>query len=168
MKHLIFGFYLLALVAGTASLSQALLFWQRYRKAVIKWYGFFLLSLYLILLSFLAQLYSEIAELADAKLMQSVLWILTAGGGLAFVFIAPYFYHALIGLEFVRWRRICFFALDVLLVLAALVELAFPTQPVAVAILMSSLFGMIAYGLVLITVKLKKCTKLINYPMYSA
>lgn len=43
MRHLILAFYLLALIAGTTSLSQTFMIWQRHRKPVIRRYGFFLL-----------------------------------------------------------------------------------------------------------------------------
>lgn len=45
MTHLTLALYLLALLAGTASLSQTFMIWQRYRKAVIRRYCFSLLGL---------------------------------------------------------------------------------------------------------------------------
>jgi hypothetical protein len=49
VNHLKLLFYLLALLAGAASLAQTFLIQQRYRKAVIRRYGLFLLSLFLLL-----------------------------------------------------------------------------------------------------------------------
>ena len=147
-------FYLLALVAGTAALSQTFLIWQRYRKTVIRWYGLFLLSLYLILIFFMADLYAGIAGLAGNRVMQSVLWFFPAGGSLLFIVVAPYFYHSLLGLPMPLGERVAFLSLDVLVFLAAGVDLAVPGQPIALIVLIGSLFGMIAFGLVLIAVKL--------------
>jgi hypothetical protein len=55
VSHLKLLLYLLALLPGSASLAQTFLIWQRYRKAVIRRYGLFLLSLFLLLLGFTAQ-----------------------------------------------------------------------------------------------------------------
>jgi hypothetical protein len=41
MRHLLFAFCLLALIAGTASLAQTVMIWRRYRKLVIRRYGYF-------------------------------------------------------------------------------------------------------------------------------
>ncbi len=154
MIHLLLVFYLIALVAGTAALSQTLLIWQRYRKTVIRWYGLFLLSLYLILIFFMADLYAGITGLAGNRVMQGVLWILPAGGSLLFIVVAPSFYHSLLGLPMPLGERIAFLSLDALVFAAAGVDLAVPGQPVALIVLIGSLFGMIAFGLVLIAVRL--------------
>jgi DNA-binding CsgD family transcriptional regulator len=53
VNHLKLLFYLLAMLAGSASLAHTFLIWQRYRKAVIRRYGWFLLSLFLLLLGFI-------------------------------------------------------------------------------------------------------------------
>jgi DNA-binding CsgD family transcriptional regulator len=53
VNHLKQLFYLLAMLAGSASLAHTFLIWQRYRKAVIRRYGWFLLSLFLLLLGFI-------------------------------------------------------------------------------------------------------------------
>ena len=41
-------FYVLALMFASASMSMTLMIWQRYRKAIIRSYGLFLISLTLI------------------------------------------------------------------------------------------------------------------------
>jgi DNA-binding CsgD family transcriptional regulator len=148
-------FYLLALVAGTASLSQTILIYQRYRKAVIRRYAFFLLSLSFILISFLVERYAEAASLSGSNAVENIRWMLQAIGGLGFIFTAPYFYHSLLGLQVVSWQRFAFLGVDVIVLLAALAYLVFPAHPVAIAVLIGSLFGMIAYGLVLISVKMR-------------
>jgi len=155
MLHLTFAFYLVALMAGAASLSQTFLIWQRHGKTVIRWYGFFLLSLLLILLSFLARLYAQVSGLGADRTAESIVWMLQAAGSLIFIVTAPYFYHSLIGMVFPRWVRILFFFLDVLVFLAAIVNLLFPALAAAIIILIAGLFGMIAYGLILIAVKLR-------------
>ncbi len=154
MIHLRFAFYLLALAAGTAAISQTFLIGRRYRKTVIRWYGLFLLSLYGILLSFLLRLYGEVAGLTGDRALENLLGIVQAAGGLTYILTAPYFYHALLGLPFGRPLRFAFLGLDVLVVLAAAVNLVLPGQPAAMAALIGSLFGMIIYGLALIAWKL--------------
>ena len=76
MIHLTFAFYLLALIAGTVSLSQTFIIFERYRKIVIRRYGFFLLSSYLILLAFMAGLYAEVASLSGSRVVDNVVLIL--------------------------------------------------------------------------------------------
>ena len=152
--HLIFIFYLLALVAGTAALSQTFVIWQRYRKVVIKRYGFFQLAIYFILLSFMAGLYGRIASLSGNRALGNIVWILQAFGGLTYIIVAPHFYHSLLGLSLGRWKRILFFVVDVGAVAGAMVGLAFPSYNLAWILLSGALFGMIAYGLVLVAVKL--------------
>jgi DNA-binding CsgD family transcriptional regulator len=155
MLHLIFAFYLVALMAGAASLSQTFLIWQRHRKTVIRWYGFFLLSLLLILLSFLSRLYVQMAGIGNSRTAQSIVWILQAAGSLTLIVVAPYFYHSLIGMAFPRRARILCFSIDVIVFLAAIINLLFPFMAAPIIVLIAGLFGMIVYGLVLIAVKLR-------------
>jgi DNA-binding CsgD family transcriptional regulator len=154
VKHLLLLFYLMALVAGSAAISQAFLIWQRYRRAVIRWYALFLLSLLLVLLYFLAAQYAAVTGLSGDRTMQAVLWILPAAGSLLFIVVAPYFYASLLGLAMPRALRFLFLALDAVVFAAAGLDLAVPAQPVALVVLLGSLFGMIAGGIVLIAVKL--------------
>ena len=154
MQHLTLAFYLCALIAGTASLAQTLLLWQRYRKLVIRRYAYFLLSLYLVLLGFLVDLYTRIVQLSSTIEARSIIWILQAGGGTLYIFICPYFFHSLTGLPVPKWQRIMFFTLDALVVAAALASIAFPDwQPVSIA-LSGILFAMIVYGIVYLAARL--------------
>ena len=154
MPHLRLLFYLLALLAGSASLAQTFLIWQRYRKAVIRRYGFFLLSLFLLLLGFTLQLYARILGWEASAAARHAVWILFAAGGLSFIFCAPPFYHSLLGLPFTGWVRGLFFALDVLAAAAALANLLFPGLRFTGVALNLLLFGLILYGLVLIAANL--------------
>jgi DNA-binding CsgD family transcriptional regulator len=152
--HLIFIFYLFALVAGTAALSQTFVIWQRYRTLVITRYGFFQLAMYFILLSFMVGLYARTASLSGNRALENIVWILQAIGGLTYIIAAPYFYHSLLGLSLGRWKRVLFFVVDAAAVAGAVVDLAFPSYSLARILLSGTLFAMIAYGLVLIAVKL--------------
>jgi DNA-binding CsgD family transcriptional regulator len=154
MLHLILGFYLLALLAGTAALSMTFMIWQRHRKAVIRRYGWFLLGLYLLLLSFMAGLYIRIMGWSQEPAARHVLWILQAAGGLAFIICAPPFYDSLLGLRPRTWKRILFFTLDAATVLASGLNLIFPSFAFTAILLNAILFALIAYGLVLIAVNL--------------
>jgi DNA-binding CsgD family transcriptional regulator len=154
MLHLILGFYLLALLAGTASLSLTFMIWQRHRKVVIRRYGWFLLALYLLLLSFMAGLYARIMGWEQTEAAQHVRWILQAAGGLSFIFCAPPFYDALLGLKTRTWKRGLFFALDGVTVLAALLNLIVPSLAFTSVLLNAILFALITYGLVLVAANL--------------
>jgi hypothetical protein len=102
MNHLILSFYLLALIAGTASITQTVLIYLRYRKIVVKQYGFFLLALYLFLFVFAIDLYARITSIADRRAVQNLVWIFQAAGGFTFIFTSPYFFHGLIGIEITK------------------------------------------------------------------
>jgi DNA-binding CsgD family transcriptional regulator len=156
MNHLKLLLYLLALLAGAASLAQTFLIWQRYRKAVIRRYGLFLLSLFLLLLGFSLQLYARIAGWEGIAAARHAVWILFAAGGLAFIFCAPPFYHSLLGLPFTGWVRVAFFLLDVLAAAAALANLLLPGLAFTGIALNLLLFALVLYGLVLIALNLSK------------
>ena len=154
MIHLTFAFYLLALVAGTAAISQTFLAWQTHRKAVIRWYGLFLLALFLVLLYFLAELYTRIAAIAQDRATRSLLWIFQAAGSLMVICTAPWFYHSLLGLALPRAVRIAYFAVDAVAFIAAGIDLVSPGQRAVTALLIATLFGTIAYVLVLMAARL--------------
>jgi len=156
MTHLTFAFYVLALIAGTASIHQTILIYLRYRKRVIKQYGFFLLALYLFLVAFALELYGRIGAIADSHALRNLLWIFQAAGGITYIFASPYFYHSLIGIDMTRCKRIAFFVIDVLVVAAAFADVALPALVVTDITLNALLFGMIAYGLVLIAANLRR------------
>ena len=158
MQHLTFAFYFLALIAGTASLHQTILIYLRYRKRAIKHYGYFLLALYLFLIAFMIELYGRIAAVEDSGAVQNLFWIFQAAGGLSYILTAPSFYHSLMGIDLTGGKRIAFFAIDIFAVVAVLADVAFPALVVTEAVLSSLLFGMIAYGLVLIGVNLNRIT----------
>ena len=150
------AFYLLALLAGTVSISQTFMVWQRYRKPVIRTYGYFLLSLYLILLGFLADMYASIASLDGTVEARSIVWILHAAGGVLFIAASPSFYHSLVDLALSQAKRIVFFSIDALVCLAALANVAFPWWAPATIFLSGVLFAMIVYGLAFITANLRR------------
>ncbi len=155
MPHLILAFYILALIAGTAALSQTLLLWRRHRKIVIRRYALFLLSLLLILLGFLVDLYARVAGLAGLAESRITVWILQAAGGLLYIFTCPFFFHSLAGLEVKGAARVAFFAIDAAVLLLAAANIASPSFQPAVYALSGALFGMIAYGILFIALHLR-------------
>jgi DNA-binding CsgD family transcriptional regulator len=155
VPHLTIAFYALALIAGTASLTQTFMIWQRHRKPVIRRYGVFLLALYLVLAGFLVDLYARITALSHTAEARAITWILLAGGGILYIFICPYFFHSLAGLSLTRAGRIIFSLIDALACLGAAANIAFPSYaPVTIA-LSGILFAMIAYGIIFIAIHLK-------------
>jgi DNA-binding CsgD family transcriptional regulator len=154
VRHLVMAFYLLAMAAGSASLAQTLMVWQRQRKPVIRAYGWFLLSLFLILVGFLVDSYASLAMPGGGEAARIAAWIAQAAGGILFIVTSPFFYHRLVDLPVGRARRVAFFALDALVGLAAVSALAFPHWVPAFVFLAAVLFGMIVYGLVFIALRL--------------
>jgi hypothetical protein len=97
-------------VVGSATIGQTFMIWQRYRKIVIKRYGYFLLSLFLVVLGFLSDRYTRMTLLSDFREAQSIIWI----------------FHSLFGLSPASWLRIVFFIVDALTVIAVLTNIAVP------------------------------------------
>jgi DNA-binding CsgD family transcriptional regulator len=151
VPHLVLAFYLLAVIAGTASLAQTVMIWRRYRKLVIRRYGYFLLSLYLLVLGFLVVQYARITSLRGAGEAGT---LLLAGGSIVFIFICPWFFNSLIGRDFSRPARVLFFAIDAAVCCAAAANTAFPRFLPLTLGLIAVLFAMIAYGIVFIAVHL--------------
>lgn len=155
MEHLIFVFYILALFAGAAALGQTILLYLRFRKPVIKYYGLFLLSLLFFLFMFITDLYGTIAGVTSV-ILDSLLWLFQAVGGILFVLCAPYFYATLLGIVLSQRKKIVFFILDALLLVAVFTYVVVPSLSFTVIILNLLLFGMIGYGLLLILIHLKR------------
>lgn len=156
MTHLIFVFYIVGLLAGAASLAQTAMIQLRYRKPVIRYYGLFLLSLYLILTSFTVLLYGRIAGLPRQGAVAHIAWIFQAAGGIGYIFIAPFFYHALLGLDLNRGRRNGFYLVDALVLVLVAADLALPSLKAIELALSAILFAMIGYGLLLIAASLPR------------
>jgi DNA-binding CsgD family transcriptional regulator len=155
MPHVVFVFYLVALVAGAVSISQALMIWQRYRKVVIRRYAYFLAALLLVLLGFIVDAYVPLTSLSATPALHALVWVLQAAGGVLYIVICPYFFHSLMGRVFPAWQRWFFLALDALVVLAALANLAFPAVGAFPLGLGAVLFSMILYGLVYTAIHLR-------------
>jgi DNA-binding CsgD family transcriptional regulator len=154
MQHLVFGIYLLALVAGAASIMETFMIWQRYRRVAIRRYGLFLCALYLILLGFMVDLYARTASGSVSVEVASVVWILQAAGGCLYIFIAPYFFNSLAGLSVPPWQRIFFAVIDALVVIAAIANIVVPRWAFVAIALSGILFAMILYGVVFIAIHL--------------
>jgi DNA-binding CsgD family transcriptional regulator len=152
VPHLVLAFYLLALIAGTASLAQTFMIWHRYRKLVIRRYGYFLLSLYLLVLGFLVNQYGRIAALTGAAEAGT---LLLAGGSTVYVFISPFFLHSLIGRATSRPVRTFFFVIDAVVCAGAVLNIAFPRFIPLTLALVGILFAMIAWGILFIAVHLR-------------
>jgi len=148
MPHLILAFYLVALMAGSFSISLALMIWQRYRKPVIRRYAVFLVSLLLVLLGFTVDLYAEVAGLSFVVAVRALVWVFQAAGGTLFIVICPWLFHSLAGRPLPAWQRWLFLGIDAAVVLAALANLAFPAVAAVSAALSGALFAMIVYGMV--------------------
>jgi DNA-binding CsgD family transcriptional regulator len=144
MRHLVLGIYLLALIAGAASIMETFMIWQRYRRAAIKRYGLFLSALFLILLGFIVDLYARSAPPLPAA--ADIVWVFQAAGGCLFIFICPYLFHSLAGKEVVLWQKILFAVIDAVVVFGALAAIAFPRAVFLQIGLGAVLFAMIVYG----------------------
>ena len=119
---------------------------------MIRRYGYFLLSLYLLVLGFLVAQYGRVTALPGATEAGT---LLLAGGSLVYIFIGPYFFNSLIGRELSRPGRILFFVVDAVVCAAAAVNIAFPRLFLVTLGLTGVLFAMIAYGIVFIAAHMR-------------
>jgi DNA-binding CsgD family transcriptional regulator len=139
-------------MAGSASVSQAILMYLRFKKPVVKLYTFFLVSLFCFLLAFLTDLYSSLSGLSATSGIESLNWLFQAAGIIIFFFCAPYFYHTLLGLELGPVKKVFFFSIDSSIVIAV-VTYIFIIQITTITIILNLLLlAMIGYGLILILI----------------
>lgn len=152
--HLQILVYVLGLIAGTVAITLAAAFYRRYRKKSLRYYALFLSSLAAILVSFLVDAYLRLTNLGDTA--QAFVWLAGAVGGLFFIFVAPFFYHALLGIPLPGALRSAYLALGVFAVVVAVIEAIMPAATWTDLVLSVVLFGMVAYGLILLVVFLRR------------
>jgi len=154
VAHLVLAFYLLAVIAGTASLAQTVMIWQRYRKPVIRRYGAFLLCLYLLVLGFSIDRYASLTMLSGTVEARALVWLFLAGGSILYIVVSPFFFFSLVGRAPGRAARNLFVAVDAVVCAAAAANVAMPRLLPLTLGLVGVLFAMIAYGIVFIAVHL--------------
>lgn len=157
MVHLRFLLYLLALVSGVVAITLTTGYYRRYKKPTIRLYGLFLVSLAVVLVSFLLGAYGEATGLS--REFEPVVWFLSGAGGLFFFYLAPFFYHALLGISQPSTVTRLYVGLDVVATGLAITDAISPQLLWTDLTLALLLFGMIAYGLVLLLVRLGRVSE---------
>jgi DNA-binding CsgD family transcriptional regulator len=96
---------------------------------------------------------NELVILSGAHRLFLIAALINSLGSIAYVFVAPFFYHAVLGIPMTPWTRRFYLAFD-LLVLFFVVGLAWERyRGLAVIVLHALLFGMVLYGVVLVALR---------------
>lgn len=117
MSDIIFLVYILSLISGSATLGIGISIYLKYRRPVIRWFLWFLFSLFLILLSFIFSHYNVNARTVwiDYSLLAD---ISGKTGSVCFIAAAPFFFCSLLGFRAgKRWKILNGILLLVLIVL---------------------------------------------------
>ncbi len=140
----------LALTGGTASITALVFAYREQHRRLAVSYSLFLGSLWIIVFAFgvneLSRLTADVELFLVAALGNSL-------GSIAYVFVAPSFYHAVLGTPMTSRLRRCYVAFDALLA-CFVIGLAWERyRGLAVIVLHSMLFVMVLYGIVLIALR---------------
>ncbi|HEY9594175.1 MAG TPA: helix-turn-helix transcriptional regulator [Spirochaetia bacterium] len=147
--------YGIALLVGVASIMETFMIWQRYRRIVMRHYGLFLVSLFLVLLGFTVDQYARIVFVRTSADLRAAVWLIQAIGSTLFVVICPWLFHSLAGREISPMGKAVFSVIDAAVILAALASVAFPRVEAIPLALSALLFAMIGYAIVFTAVCLR-------------
>jgi DNA-binding CsgD family transcriptional regulator len=141
-------------MAGTSAVTVGLVLYRRLRKPLLFWYEWFLLSLFLLQTSFFVQWYSGSGD-PPRDFFSGAVWLfLQISGAFIFILIAPFFYHALVGMTLSRRTRLVSGVLNSVLIILFFLYLIRPANVVTGVLLNLLLFGMILYGIILVAFNL--------------
>lgn len=154
--HLLFWLYVAALVSGSASIGIALFIRSQHRKPVVGLFALFLASLFFIVLSMSLESYAMLLDPASARVVTIVaLAVMVVGAG-GYMFAAPFFYHALVGVTLGRGVTALYLTLAAIFVPLSLSIFILPTFRPTLIALNVMLFGMVAYGIVYIGIRYRR------------
>ena len=137
-----------ALGLGVASITLTLLIAREQHRRLALAYAWFLASLWLIVLSFAVTSFVHIARGGSA--IATVGFVISATGSLAYVLIAPSFYHALLGIGRKRVVLIIYRVVHVATILLAGCLFIPTLRPAVAATLNLILFAIVLYGIILV------------------
>ena len=158
MIHLKLVYMLIVLASGVVALSIAGSVYHRRRKRVLLDFGGFLLSLLLILASFLPELYLRAGATLDETIAVAVAWLIMAAGSSVYVWVAPGFYYRILGLPVTRAARIARLSVAVLFQIGVILFFVLRFSRVISVALNTILFAAVAYGIILLGANVRKLT----------
>lgn len=150
MIHAKLVYMLIVLMSGVVALSIAGSIYRRRGKRLLLDYGGFLLSLLLILCSFLPELYLLAGATVSERTVSVLSWIFMAAGSSLYVWIAPGFYYRLLGIRPTAALRRVGVVVAGIFELGVVAFFAFRFSDGIAIALNSILFAMVAYGIILI------------------
>ncbi|OHD54569.1 MAG: hypothetical protein A2Y33_03445 [Spirochaetes bacterium GWF1_51_8] len=151
-----FWVFLFSLITGFASILLAFFIYLKYRKIAVLFYIFFLFSLFLIILYFFFHNFGGVATHLGTMPDDPFVLLIQYIGSYAFIVVAPFFYHYILGLEIGRGKKIFFFLADTVVLAATVVYYITRLPAIGFGILIPSLALTILYGLVLIAIHFRR------------
>lgn len=158
MRHIVFAFYVFAFAAGFAALVFAVHLYKRYRIVALKNFSIFLLSLQLFMWGFIARAYNSVAKDIPEPAMGLIVRIIETAAGLIYIANAPFFYHNLTGRIVTRAGTIVTAILVTAMLALDSVYVVTGNTNLAMRFIVPAFYASVAYGIVLIAVRLKSIT----------
>jgi DNA-binding CsgD family transcriptional regulator len=131
MLHLTLFLYLLSLIAASASITGAVVFYFHYRNKALIYYALMLAVVTLLLLHRMAGVYCSATELNRFAMMRLTLAVIEKCAFVTGVFSGPIFMHLLLGIELTALRKRIYLLVACLYSIGAIAEIALGTLPAA-------------------------------------
>lgn len=154
--HLLFWLYVAALVSGSASIAIAVFIRSQHRTPVVLLFSLFLGALFLIVLSMSLEQYAALLDPGAARGVTVVALVVMVVGAGGYMYAAPFFYHALVGVAVGRGLTALYLALASIFVPLSLTIFFLPTFRPTLIALNLLLFGTVGYGIVYIAVRYRR------------
>lgn len=152
-----FWYTLFALAAGVASITLAFVLAREQQRRLATAYAGFLASLWLIVLSFAMATFADLAS--GTRGLLSPAFLVNGIGSVGYIVVAPYFYHAVLGLPMRRGFEIAYrLVVAATVVFVGLLFIA-SARELAVSALNFVLFALVLYGIVLIGLGYRRITE---------
>jgi DNA-binding CsgD family transcriptional regulator len=167
MLHLTFFLYLLSLIAASASITGAVLFFFRFRNKALISYALMLGVVALLLLHRMAELYCHTMNITGSMPLL-ILALIEHGAFITGMIAGPLFMHQILGIRLSARRKLIYVSIAALYTIGAIVEIALMDHPLSRilrdAFCLPILFGMYCYCLVTGILSLRKlASPLIRY-----
>lgn len=145
-----------AVISGSAGIGTAMQVFARHRKIVVLYFAGFILSLVLMLGGISITDLGLIDPRLNRDTLRFVSFVFMAIGGLLHVLALPRLFHALIGEPVGPVRKISYLSVAIVFFVIALFVLFRPTLLGPQLVLNSMLFGMIAYVIIMMGIRMSR------------
>jgi DNA-binding CsgD family transcriptional regulator len=149
-----FWFSLAALGSGVAAVSVTLAIdLGRHRRLATTWVGF-LSAIWIILFSFAIFEFSGLV--GDPVWLEWIGQVVNGAGSLTYMFVAPFFYHAVLGAPVTRWIAVLYRFVASITICGVLLLFVPAVRSAALIVLNGLLFLVVLYGIALIALQYRR------------